>query len=768
MNIFKWRPSAKQVVKPTEDQDSAPPDDLEPTDFDSAPPDDLEPTDFDSAPPDDLEPTDFDPAPPDDLEPTDFDSAPPDDLEPTDFDPAPPDGQEALDLAPAPPAGQEPADPAPAPPEDRDETGETSAADQDGAQFESLRRLIIGPELDELETLQERLDTPDLLARTLSPAVTEALFVRTQADRKLDVVLRATVERILRSSVRRNPDEMAGHLSPVMGPALRKSVAESFRGLIQGLSGLAVKHFSPTGLKWRLRALRTGRPFSEVALLDSLEYRVEQVFLVHARTGSPLVHVINKGLPAQDDSGDQAAAMITALNQFVSRNPAEGERNDLTFGELRLCVVRRPEVYLACAVRGRTPSSLRRTMRSLLELISVDLAGELADSHGDPEPFQRSRRLLESLLVSRRKDEDRKPSPAAIFLFGLLAAMVLGPAVYYGYRKFEARSEAEAEAAMERRVHKATAVPGLSLVKAWRRPDGLWEMTFLKDELAEGPEEKLVALGLSPSQARLTILPYVSQDRELVERRAGRILAGWPETLSYSFDWSAQTLVLSGRVALDRVLAAYEALRSLPGVKAVLLNGLEDLVTGIKAELGRDQVLRLSGQASIAWREDLKEKAAAVSGLRLDLSGLEDDAASLLLKELLDRINGVVIHFGQDQALSPENQALLRRTADDLLALEKLAESMGLTVSLVIYGYTDPSSPAQRNYDLSQARARALAALLYERGSAIALSTISLGSGPAVEAMDDPQAQKKADALARRRIELRVRLDRSRASLNLD
>jgi len=740
MNIFKWRPPAKQVVKPTEDQDSAPPDDQESPDLA--------------------------PAQPDDLEPTDFAPAPPDDQEALDLAPAPLAGQEPPDSAPAPPDDQEPPDPAP--PAGQDETGETSAADPDDAQFESLRRLIIGRELDGLESLQQRLDTPDRLARTLSPAVTEALFVRTQADRKLDVVLRATVERILRSSARRNPDEMAGHLSPVMGPALRKSLAESFRGLIQGLSGLAVKYFSPTGLKWRLTALRTGRPFSEVALINSLEYRVEQVFLVHTRTGSPLVHVVNQGLPAKDDSGERAAAMITALNQFVSASPAEGERNDLSFGEVRICVVRRPEAYLACAVHGRTPSSLRRTMRSLLELISVDLAGELADYQGDPEPFQRSRRLLESLLVSRRKDEDRKPSPAAIFLFGLLAAMVLGPAVYYGYQKFQAGLEADAEAAMERRVHKATAVPGLSLVKAWRRPDGLWEMTFLKDELAEGPEEKLVALGLSPSQARLTILPYVSQDRELVERRAGRLLAGWPETLAYSFDWSAQTLVLSGRAALTRVLAAYEALRSLPGVKAVLLNGLEDQETGLVAELGRDQVLRLSGRASIAWREDLQEKAAAVPGLRLDFSGLEDDAPSLLLKELLNRINGVVIHFGQDQALSPENQALLRRTAEDLVALEKLAESMGLTASLVIYGYTDPSGPVQRNYDLGQARARALAALLYERGSTMAISTISLGSGPAVEALDDPQAQKKADAQARRRIELRVRLDRSRAGLNLD
>ncbi|MEZ5976076.1 MAG: hypothetical protein R3E96_14915 [Planctomycetota bacterium] len=31
--------------------------------------------------------------------------------------------------------------------------------------------------------------------------------------------------------------------------------------------------FSPRGVRWRMEAWRTGRPFGEVVLLNSLEYR---------------------------------------------------------------------------------------------------------------------------------------------------------------------------------------------------------------------------------------------------------------------------------------------------------------------------------------------------------------------------------------------------------------------------------------------------------------------------------------------------------------
>jgi len=681
--------------------------------------------------------------------------------------------------------------PAPAPPEPKavpaaapvgEPNGDPALSPADTStdpELERLRRLLLGREIDGLGSLWQKVHDPDLLARALSPVVTEALFLRTQADQKLDTVLKSTVERILRGSVRRNPAELADNLFPVMGPAIRRSIAESLRGMLHDFSRLLEKSFSLSGLKWRLTALRTGRSFSEVALLSNLEYQVEQVFFVHTRTGTALVHLVHEGARAKDASGDQVAAMFTALQQFVSDSFAEGELNDLTFGDVYICVVQGPEVYLACVVRGQAPPGLRQDMRALLELLIVDMAEELDNFKGDSAPFQKCRHLLDGLLVSRLKDEGRKLTPSAFLLPALIAALVLAPLVYLGHQSRLGRLEAEAEAdrqrgyaTLEKLLYEEAVGPGLSPVHIVRRPDGIWEMTFLKDEMADGPEKKLAALGLDPGQARLKYLPYLSQDPELVERRAALTLSGRPETLDYHFDWTDDLLTLSGRADLHWVLAAHDTLRSMPGLRAVLIRDLVDQETGILANLDRDNVLRLAGQASLSWREALKEKALNLSGIsRLDLGRLEDDAGSRRIKELLANINSVVIHFpvGSDQPI-PEDRDLLSRAVEDLVALEKLAGPMGLSVSLTIYGYTDLSGQAKHNYELSQARARTLAALLYERGSTIALSTFGLGPDPAEEAAENRQTpdQKRAAAQASRRIELKVKLDRARVTLNLD
>jgi outer membrane protein OmpA-like peptidoglycan-associated protein len=290
--------------------------------------------------------------------------------------------------------------------------------------------------------------------------------------------------------------------------------------------------------------------------------------------------------------------------------------------------------------------------------------------------------------------------------------------------------------------------------------------------MAENPGKILAALGLPADQVRITYLPYLSQDSDIVELRVDQTLAGRPKTLRHQFDWTTNTLTLRGRAPLGWVLTAHDSLRSLPGLRAVLIEGLVDPETEVTIDLGRDRILRLTGQVSLGWREAVKEKVQNMSGIGgLDLSLLKDDADSRAIKLLLNRVNSVAIFFplNQDRPIEADRPRLLQ-AVDDLVALEKLARPMGLTVSLTIYGYTDISGRVTRNYELSQARARALAALLYERGSTISLTTFGLGPDPAALAQEDDRksrTEKKEAAQASRRIELKARLDRARLTLNL-
>ncbi|HEV3410710.1 MAG TPA: hypothetical protein VG095_10475, partial [Chthoniobacterales bacterium] len=77
------------------------------------------------------------------------------------------------------------------------------------------------------------------------------------------------------------------------------------------------------GLKWRLEAWRTGHRFQDVALLRSLVYRVEAVFLVHRNTGFPLLHVTAEAAATQD--GDLIAGMLSDIQDFARDLLEEGD-----------------------------------------------------------------------------------------------------------------------------------------------------------------------------------------------------------------------------------------------------------------------------------------------------------------------------------------------------------------------------------------------------------------------------------------------------------
>ena len=65
-------------------------------------------------------------------------------------------------------------------------------------------------------------------------------------------------------------------------------MANAFRSMAENLNFMMERSLSFESMKWRLEALRTGKSFGEIALLRSLRYKVQQVFLIHRETGSVL------------------------------------------------------------------------------------------------------------------------------------------------------------------------------------------------------------------------------------------------------------------------------------------------------------------------------------------------------------------------------------------------------------------------------------------------------------------------------------------------
>ncbi len=188
--------------------------------------------------------------------------------------------------------------------------------DQRPDELAELRALLLGQQLVELEALRKRLDDPELRAEELSQILGQAVALSIKRDGGLQRAFYPIVERALKISITKNPNILATSLAPIIGDAVRKAVANAFRGMAESLNFLMERSLSWESLKWRLEALRSGKSFGEIALLRSLRYKVQQVVLIHRETGSVLQYVKAPGEGIKE--AELVSSMLTALGDFIA------------------------------------------------------------------------------------------------------------------------------------------------------------------------------------------------------------------------------------------------------------------------------------------------------------------------------------------------------------------------------------------------------------------------------------------------------------------
>jgi OOP family OmpA-OmpF porin len=575
----------------------------------------------------------------------------------------------------------------------------------------ALRRLIFQRELLLLEQINARLSDPGLYSRDVSAVVAEAILLRSRKDDKLERVLEPLVGSILGHSLHKKRSAFADVLFPVMGPAIRRSIAETFRSMLDGFNKSVEMSLSWRGLRWRLEAWRTGKPFSEVVLLHTLLYRVEQIFLIHGDTGLVLCHVVGEGVESQD--ADMVSAMLTAIQDFVrdcfAGGGEAGALEQLQLGDFTILVEKHPLAYLACVVRGTPPVQLRERLRSSLDLILVEHAETLRAYSGDNEPFLAVRRLLDDCLESRFVEE-RVISPIWIrALWALLLLLAVGGGGAWAYMwRLDGLERAETEKRLqEQRSFREAFVeilrkePGILLINVTRPDDLPWEITCLRDLLARPIDRIIHEIGGRPSDFTVIETLYDSFDPEIVALRVKRELHP-PEGVDMRYTGDG-VLTFSGAAPLPWIMQIKQTARSVPGVKTVVTKDLKDP--------------------------------------RLDA-----------LQAMARRVESSVVEFplGKDLPV-PADLQKLKDIVNTLTEIEHLADEMGIVVNLAVYGYADAVGNDKRNFELSQARARTLAAMLHAKGSKMPLSV----HGMPVEYYQQ-FGQSPSGAFTDRRLELRI------------
>jgi len=418
---------------------------------------------------------------------------------------------------------------------------EGSRLEDDGKNLEGelaeLRRLLLAPEQDRLDQITERMQQLESRQRifqiknqerqvnVVSRVLPEAVLMHKGHDSQLAQALSPTIEETIKISVKQNPQPLVDAIFPVMGPAIRKSVREAMRSLLDTINQALEHSLSVRSIKWRIEARRSGLPFSEVLLRHTIDYRVEQLYLIDRTSGLPIQHVSAEAIKTQDSA--LVSGMLTAIQDFVreSFQPGSNEALDtLRMGDLVVLIEEGPKAVLAAIVRGVPPPSLRGSLQELIEKIHLQFRKELTQFSGDMTSFAGAQPLLKTGLLVEYKAETKKTSWIPRFV--LTAFLIgIGVLIFFFVRERIRWNEY---------VRLLNSEPGIIVTESGRRI-GSWYVSGLRDPLAADPAELLAQIPLRDKPIDESWARYQALEPPIVARRAAAFLEA-PSTVSFIVD----------------------------------------------------------------------------------------------------------------------------------------------------------------------------------------------------------------------------------------
>lgn len=480
-------------------------------------------------------------------------------------------------------------------------------------EFESLRRIITGPEQSDIKRLADQIEDPQAFAHHVSEVLPEAILLRSSRDRKIGNALEPAINQAITASIRRDRKALVDALFPVMGPAIRKAVSSAFLGMIQSFNQILEHSISFQGLLWRLEALRTRRPFGEVVLMHKLLFQAEQVFLIHTASGLLLQHVFIKEVNPEDP--DLVSGMLTAIQDFVQDSFAVEKEDGLDTlrvgSERSIWIEYGNNAYLAAVMRGTPPLDYRSALRDALDTIHLLKKDELNAFGGQTEAFDDIRGLLSDCLQIQVKEENKRKSPILLWaVAGLLAVLFLSWVSVF----WRAGKQWDAYITELRRT------PGIIVTEAERRFSSFY-VSGLRDPLAGNPDDMLAQTRLDPEKVTASWKLHQSLEPELVLQRSKQVLNP-PETVTLTF--SEGELIAGGAADHQWIAEARKLAPVIPGVFALRASNLVDRdqenFEQIAAEISLQSIVFIN--ASLSLNPDQIEQLKTVAGLGRQLQRL--------------------------------------------------------------------------------------------------------------------------------------------------
>lgn len=417
-----------------------------------------------------------------------------------------------------------------------------------------LRRILTGPLEDRVDDLQKRLDNEELRSEEISNILPEAIKIRSTVDDKVGKALESTITSSIRASINKDRKIFADVLFPILGPAIRKAIASVILGMLQSFNQVLEQSLSIKGLKWRFEAFRTKRPFAEIVLLKTLLFQVEQVFLIHSKTGLVLQHVAGKEIIAQDP--DLVSSMLTAIQDFVYdsfSNEKDDSLDTLRMGlDRSVWIERGANAILAVVIRGTPPLNLRSEFRDIIEDINQQDDEALESFDGDTEPFEIIKPRLESCLQYKTTKDQTKFSAWLWFSLAVVFSLI----AFFSFifiQKHLVWSDF---------IENLKNEPGIVITNT-EKTYGIYHIFGLRDPYASDVGSLLEKTGIDVDEVVFHLEPYNSFSPEFLLKRVNKILQPDQTTVLMIKE---NVLHLMGTATHQWIVDAEKLLPLIPGV----------------------------------------------------------------------------------------------------------------------------------------------------------------------------------------------------------
>lgn len=338
-------------------------------------------------------------------------------------------------------------------------------------------------ERQNLDALAKRMRGARLTPRLVGETLPEAVLIGDEGSRPLSRSMTGITERAIAASVEDNPEALSTALFPIIGAAIRKALNKMLAEMMESMNSGLERAFSFKRLGWRFESWKTGTPFVEIVLRETLRYRVEHVFLIHSKTGLLLREASPPGVVSPDS--DMVASMLEAVREYIKDSLALAKTDavqSIRTGSYALLVEDGPYASIALFVRGSPDPSLRNAAQEAVETIHLRLGSRLKSFSGDVGPFEEADPALRRCLLSQ---DTRAPGGKPVYAIVALSAILLAAMTAVGFGIAAARSREAFERALDEE-------PGIVLVDS-RRSRGRRVLRVLRDpgaatvaELAEG------------------------------------------------------------------------------------------------------------------------------------------------------------------------------------------------------------------------------------------------------------------------------------------